>query len=77
MRCPDNPFDDPNDKNDGIITNNFDEDDYDNIPPGDYTYTFKVSAGITIPNFNPQFEIVQPIVDPCLTPTLLTPDFTN
>ena len=70
VNCPSNPFG-------GSLVDNFDDADYDLIPPGDYVYTFKVSTGGADASLNPTFPVTQVLVDPCLTPTITTPTITG
>ena len=70
VACPANPFS-------GSLVDNFDNADYDLIPPGDYVYTFKVSTGGADASLNPTFEVTQVLVDPCLTPTITAPTVTG
>lgn len=45
----------------------------DDMAPGTYTFTFKVSTGGTDPSLNPTFTVDQTLIDPCVTATLTVP----
>ena len=57
---------------DGKLTFNFPSSRYTNqeVPPGDYTFTFQVSTDPTNPALTEEFTVTVTLEDPCKTPTV-------